>query len=296
MKRIVLGVALAFAATPGCAEDGGKGSVSIRVSGEGAARSGYPYVKNGAEIRFADDWTVRFSKYLVSVGELKLAAADDTPGFSDPDVYVTDLHLGDPVISTRTDLAARRWERLSFRVIPPPETAKTIGVVADADLARMKAEGLNYWIEGSAEKAGQTVSFAWGLANPTRGTNCTNGVDGTEGLVVRNNATTEAELTFHLDHLFWDTLGTELSKLRFDALAAAAGPDASVSLEDLRRQSLSDLRSADGSPLLDEKGQRLLYNPGSVPLPEQNLRAFVLATSAGQVHLNGLGLCTISRL
>lgn len=302
MRRWVLAIAVVIAACSG--ESGGSGSVSLRVSGEGAAKSGYPYVKNGAEIRFADGWSVRFSKYLVSVGQLRLAGADDRVAFESSDVFVTDLHQGDPVIQTAAGLDARRWERLSFRVVAPPPDAKTIGDVAPEDLARMQRDGLNYWIEGTAEREGtdgrgtskRAVSFAWGLANPTRATNCTNGVDGTEGLVVRNNADAEAEITFHLDHLFWDTLGTEVAKLRFEAIAAAAGEDGVVRFEDLAKQPLADLRDRAGEPLRDETGARLVYNPGSVPLADQSLRAFMLAASAGQVHLNGLGLCTVTRL
>jgi hypothetical protein len=274
----------------------GAGAVSIRLSGEGAAKTGYPYSKNGAEILFTDGWRVRFSKYLVSVGQLRLTGADDVEAFRSDEVFVTDLHRGDPTVLVREGLQARRWERFSFRVLPPPEEAKIVGEVASADLARMQRDGLNYWIEGIAEKNGRSVSFAWGLSNATRATNCTNGLDGTEGIVVRNNATTEAEITFHLDHLFWDTLGTEVANLRFDAIAATAGDDSVVSLDEVATQPLADLRGPDGSVLMDANGKRIFYNPGSVPLPEPNLRAFMLATSAGQAHLNGVGLCTISRL
>lgn len=292
----LLGLAFIAGAPAACsASDGGIGSVAVRVSGEGAAKVGYPYVKNGAEISFADGWSLRFTKYLVSVGQFSLAAADDTEAFTSNEVFVTDLHVADPVLMTFDGLQARRWERFGFRVVAPSADAKAIGPVLPEDLERMQREGLNYWIEGVAEKAGRSVSFAWGLRNPTRATNCTNGVDNTEGLVVRNNATTETEITFHLDHLFWDSLGTEVARLRFDAIAAAAKDDV-VTLADLETQALADLRDADGEPLLDGAGKRVVYNPGSVPLPAQNLQAFMLAASAGQAHLNGLGLCTISRM
>lgn len=292
--RTSMGILLFIA---GCsAADGSSGGVAIRVSGEGAAQSGYPYVKNGTEIRFADGWRVRFSKYLVSVGAVRLATTTDAEAIASSDVFVADLHRGDATILQQDGLEPRRWERLGFRVVPPPATARTIGDVKAEDLARMQQGGFNYWIEGAAEKAGRTVSFAWGLANPTRATNCTNGLDGTEGVVVRSNATTDVEITFHLDHLFWDTLGTEIANLRFDAIAAAADETGAVSLDALAGQPLADLRGLDGGPLRDEAGARILYNPGSVPLPAQDLRAFMLATSAGQAHVNGLGLCTISRL
>lgn len=296
-KFVALVTCGAFWGQVGCSSgESGVGAVAIRISGEGAAKSGYPYMKNGAAIRFVDGWAVRFSKYLVSVGELRLASADDVVAFTSTDVFVTDLHLGDPTLLIQEGLGARRWDRFGFRVVPPPPAAKTIGPVTAEDLSRMQRGGFNYWIEGIAEKDGRTVSFAWGLANPTRATNCTNGLDNTEGVVVRNNATADVEITIHVDHLFWDTLGTEVANLRFDAIAAAANGASEVTFDALAAQPLSDLRGLDGGALVDASGARILYNPGSVPLPAQNLRAFMLATSAGQAHLNGLGLCTISRL
>lgn len=295
--RAVAAAAFVLAALPACgSDDDGQGAVAIRVSGEGAAKQGYPFVKNGAEIAFADGWTLRFSKYLASVGELRLTSADDTVAFESKAVYVMDLHLGDPTIATFEGLPARRWERFGFRVVPPPPDAIKVGTVADEDLERMRREGYNYWLEGTAEKGGKAYSFAWGLANPTRATNCTSGIDGTEGIVVRKSTTTEAEITFHLDHLFWDTLGTERNNLRFDAIAAASTDDTVIAWEELASQSLADLRGLDGGPLVDAGGKPVVYNPGSVPLPAQTLQAFMLATAAGQAHLNGLGLCTISRL
>ncbi len=288
---IVAGVFVAACGTG----DAGDGAVSIRVSGEGAAKEGYPFVKRGVEIAFADGWSLRFTKYLVSVGDLRLASAEDEVAFEDRSVYVTDLHLGDPVVATIPGVAARRWERFSFRVVPPPAGAVKVGAVADADVARMQAGGFNYWVEGTATKAGRTVSFAWGLANPTRATNCTSGVDDTDGVVVRTNSTATAEITFHLDHLFWDTLGSERATLRFDAIAGASDDDV-VTWDELATQRLASLRGPGGAPLLDGAGQRVVYDPGSVPLAAQTLQAFMLATSAGQAHLDGLGLCTVSRL
>lgn len=281
----------------GCSStDDGVGTVSVHVTGEGAAKTGYPFVDDGVEIRFADGWQLRFTKYLVSVGSIRLAGEDDVDAFVSDEVVVTDLHLGDPVVLTREGLAARRWERFGFQIVAPPPNARVSGQVAEADVARMREGGFNYWLEGSAEKDGRTVSFAWGLKNPTRATNCTSGIDGTSGVVVRRNATSEVEITFHLEHLFWDTLGTEIAKLRFDAIAAVANERGVVDFDALASQPLSDLRGVDGGPLVDDGGARILYHPGSVSLPEQNLRAFMLATSAGQAHVDGLGLCTVSRL
>jgi len=279
-----------------CSDAGtASGRVSVRASGEGAALNGYPYVKNGATIAFADGWALRFSKYIASVGHLRLGTEDGRTAFDSSDVFVLDLHAGPAELTSFPAIEARRWERFGFDVEAPSATAKTVGDVSPADVDAMRAAGWNYLVEGTAEKSGRTVRFSWGISNPVRATNCTNGIDGTEGVVVRTNATADVEITFHLDHLFWDTLGTEVAKLRFDAVAAAAGSDGLVTWDELATQPLADLIGLDGGPLLDADGSRVVYNPGSVPLASQTLQAFMRATSAGQAHLNGTGLCTISR-
>jgi hypothetical protein len=56
------------------------------------------------------------------------------------------------------------------------------------------------------------------------------------------------------------------------------------------------LQDPDGEPLLDEEGEPLVYDPGAIPLADKNLREFLLAASASQAHLNGLGLCSVQRL
>ncbi len=133
-------------------------------------------------------------------------------------------------------------------------------------------------------------------ANPTKNANCTNGLDNTDGIVIRANATTEAEITIHVEHLFWDSLGSELASLRFDAIAAVAGADKKVTTEEIAMQSLANLKDAQGMPLVDGNNMPIVYNPGSVPLKTQDLLSFIQASGASMAHLNGEGLCTISGL
>jgi hypothetical protein len=292
--------AVAVGSLSGCdpgADGVGTGTLLLRLSGEGAAKQGYPYTKdNGQRLEFVDGWTVRFSKFLVSVGELRLRASDGTEGFADEGSFVADIQKGDPEIARLPGLKARRWDRFSFRVIPPTAAARNLNGVAAADVERMISGGLNYWIEGTAAKAGETYSFRWGLANPTRNANCTNGTDNTDGFVVRNNATTVAEITVHVDHLFWDTLGTEQAKLRFEPIAGASRDDRDVSFAELAGQRLDNLLGRTGERLKNEAGQPLTYDPGSIPISAYNLQGFMLASSASQAHVNGVGLCTVSSL
>jgi hypothetical protein len=279
----------------GCGSgDGGSGALALRVSGEAAAKTGFPVMTGDEEVAFVDGWTVTFSRYLVSLGGIELRGADGEVAFESEERVVADLHASDPLVATFEGLEARRWERFGFDVLAPDAGSVRLGDVTEGDVQRMIDGGFNYWIEGAATKDGATYTFAWGLANPTRNSSCTNGLDGTNGFVVRDNTTTEGEITIHVEHMFWDTLGSEGADLRFDAIAAVADPGGVIRLDDLAEQRLSDLVGLDGGPLLDADGQPVVYNPGSVPLPDQELRSFILAATASQGHVNGTGLCTVS--
>lgn len=290
---LLAGAALCLAA---CGEAGGSGSLRVRVSGEGAAKLGYPFVKNNATIAFIDGWQVRFSKFLVALSEIRLATFDGEEAPASPGTAVADLHLGDPQVVELSNLAARRWDRFGFKIVAPDAGARLLNQVAPEDLTRMVAGGFNYLIEGSATRGPDTYTFSWGMKNPTRNANCTNGIDGTDGFVVKNNTTTDAEITIHVDHMFWDTLGTEIAKLRFDPIAGASRDDKVVTFDELRAQALSDLRGPDGTALRDASGGLVTYDPGTARLPEPTLAAFILASAASQAHVNGTGLCTVSAL
>lgn len=299
-----LGCMLAFASalgSIGCSDDGdstaaGTGSLTLTITGEDGAKDGFPFEEDGESIAFAEDWTVQFSKVIVSVGNIELAGADGKVAVASSDRFIVDLHKSDGELATFENLGARRWEKFSYEVLPASEGMTNVNGVAAADIEAMVDGGFNYWLAGTAEKAGDSYTFAWGLKNPTLNANCTNGSDDSEGLVISDNSTTDGEMTFHVDHVFWSTLGSEGGVLRFDAIAAAGRDDQDISWEDLQAQKLADLVGLDGGPLLDEQGEPIIYNPGSVKLASQDLASFIAASSSSMAHLNGEGLCTISAL
>lgn len=286
-------VAVVVMAVSACSSDG-SGTLQVNVSGEDAAKQGLPIEDDGEVIAFADGWSVQFSKYVVSIADVTVASSDGDRA-DDSTVYVADLHVVDADAARFESLAATRWDSFSFSVRGPDagDEVETRGDVSDADVATLQA-GADMIIAGTASKDGRNVSFEWALDNPTRNRDCTNGVDGSAGVVVRNNSLTEAEITFHVEHMFWDTLGSEQNTQRFEAIAAMADDEGVIAFDDLADQRLADLRDADGETLLDEDGMPLVYNPGSVPV--DNLRDFLLAATRTEAHLNGEGLCTIEPL
>jgi len=98
------------------------------------------------------------------------------------------------------------------------------------------------------------------------------------------------EVTLHLDHLFWDDHDAEEPRLLFGPLAYAAGDDDHLTLDELRQQSLTDLRDDNGDPLVDEKGTPIVYVP-RVELRENNLREYLSDSALTLGHFNGEGHC-----
>lgn len=283
-------------ASAACTPSAGTGSLVVTIAGEGAV-DGFPLVEDGETIALADDWTIAFSKVVASVGRLSIAASDGEVGFEGTETYVVDLHADEEVtLATVTDLEARRWDRVGYELVPATTGATNVNGVAQGDLDAMVAAGANYLIEGTATKGSASVAFRWLLANPTRNADCTNGNDDKQGVVVVANSTAEAQITLHLEHLFWTRLGTHASNpLRFDPIAAVAGDDGVVTLDELATQSLEAPLDANGERIRNADATNFSYDPGSISPAPQNLRDFVLAATSTQGHLNGEGLCTITR-
>lgn len=92
----------------------------------------------------------------------------------------------------------------------------------------------------------------------------------------------QAQMTVHLDHLFFDSWAIADPKLRFDAMAAVAPSDGPLTLVDLAK--------AGGQPL------ELAYDPGSAFLPvPKNLEEYVTDAATTTGHWNGEGHCEYER-
>lgn len=276
----------------GCASEGGDGTLSVRISGEQAAQSGYPVGEGEAQIAFTDGWTLDFQKVIVSVTAFSMSTSDGEDANVAADAVVVDLHQGTPELWRFDGLAAQRWDSVNYRFTKPPAKARVVNEVSGEDLTRMQDEGFSLLVEGTAHKQDRDVQFSWGFPLAIDVMHCQNGLDGTDGIVVRDNALTNSEITVHLDHLFFDNWAVAEPNLRFDALAAVAPEGRPLSLPDLRAQdNLSDLRGPDGEPL------DLAYDPGSAfhPVPS-NLDEFINAAAETTGHWNGEGHCEYHRL
>lgn len=273
----------------------GMGSLSVKVSGENAAIAGFPSDDNGTTVSFVDGWSIQFSKFIVSFGGIDVHGTDGAMGVTSTDKYVADLHEADAALPTFEGLAARHWEHFGFEISPPDATTKIIGSVQDGELQTMIAGKYNYLVQGTATKGAESLTFSFGLASPTKYTDCKYG-DGAAGVAIQSDMTAEAEITIHAAHIFFDALETETAALRFDAMGAVSGADMKLDIGEVASQGLATLKDASGMPLKDMSGNPVVYNTGSVQLPTPDLLAFMQYSSGRMAHLNGRGPCTVTGL
>jgi hypothetical protein len=162
----------------------------------------------------------------------------------------------------------------------------------------------------------KAVKFSFGFKAPVTYTNCINpelSPADSRGVQSATNTQTVSQLTFHLDHPFWEAL-VEDAPLRWDALAArksvmtGAGPmTAELTTADLAFDFLAP-RDAQNAPIPwrtcgpVEAGERttgtVSYDPATVPTSPQggaaglaNLLDYMTYNLSSFGHLNNDGLC-----
>lgn len=291
--RVALGLTMACAlAAAGCGDEAGApGVVTVSVSGEEASRVGFPVGEGADEIAFADGWTIEFTRVIVSITGFELRGRDGDVAPLDVDPVVADVHLGEPELWRFEEVPARRWDDVRYVYGAPGPGSRNVNGADEDIVADMAASGTSMWVEGIAREGADEVDFAYALDLSLVNARCQNGVDETDGVVVPENGLVDAEVTVHLDHLFFDSYATEEPNLRFEPMAAAADADGFVDLAALRAQPLADLRDRGGDPLRDGEGARVVYDPGPLSLSDTTLGDYVRAAAGTTGHFNGEGHC-----
>ena len=212
---------------------------------------------------------------------------------------------------------------VSYDVVPATMASTNVNL-DDADRAAYGTMVTRRWtqlIEGTATYRGAapamgspftsyptTVNFSFGYGAPSAYVNCNNPDNGGEGMPgVQPSATgrARAQLTFHMDHAFWEALGREDPPLHFDPIAARAnvtGATGAVTMDDLAGVVPTNLRDRMMRAVPDRGGQTMGYtarNPMALSLdlggtPGINdLRDFVAFSARASAHLNADGLCAV---
>lgn len=276
LKKTML--CLATALLCGCgSESAGTGAVSFSTWGEDFIEKEIPAAT------FADGWTIKFSKFLIVLGDIRVADDKGSVGAQMETTILVDHHVpGVKPIQSFANLEAKPWTDVSF-VSRPPDANTALGPgVVEADLMMMKDQGYAVYIEASAEKGAEKKTFRWGFGVATKYAQCKGDKDGREieGALVTNGGTDDVELTIHGDHFFYDDLQSPEAALRFDAIAASdANTDGEITLTELSQKKLVDI-----DPNMGGYGTGILADVN-------DLGAFVAALSRTLGHFRGEGEC-----
>ncbi|MBL8951747.1 MAG: hypothetical protein JNK82_13275 [Myxococcaceae bacterium] len=271
MRAILFGVMLALTAC-----GGGTGSVIFTAYGEEFIEDKIP-AEVGTEAGFTDGWELRFTKFVVNLGEIEVGDTKGTKVASMAKPKVFDVAKAGPVEVTRfANLPAGRWDVVGYSIAPV--TDSDTGNADAADVTAMKTGGLSVLVAGSATKTGTTKTFEWGFTTNTHYGECEQEQLG-KGVVVPVGGEDTAQLTIHGDHLWFDSLQSDEAKMRFDPIAAA------------------DTNPADGNVTLAELGAVMLT---SLPVTQygtggasnvKTLRDFIEVLTRNLGHYRGEGHC-----
>ncbi|MCL2012882.1 MAG: hypothetical protein FWG75_08870 [Cystobacterineae bacterium] len=206
-----------------------------------------------------------------------------------------------------------------------PEAVKIgFGEDTQRDYESMQAQGYSVFVRAKAwREEGETcrasasydfgrlpssLEFELGFNMPVSYKNCENpAIGGLRGVQVKDNASVDAVIALHFDHLFWEAL-QEDAKLRLDAWIAhksvetGPAPHAKLSNADLEKIDYLAVQDAQkrglpyrycGEAQEDEKksGEMLRYEPGSEAGGLQHLHDFIQYNLSTFGHLNENGLC-----
>jgi hypothetical protein len=215
-------------------------------------------------------------------------------------------------------------------------TMTNLDAAAQTDYAEMQAKGLSVLYVGTATFKGvdckssdpnydfgqlpKSVRFRLGFTSPTTYRNCQNtdlrgrafdGEEAQRGVQVKENGSTVAQITLHVDHPFWNTVDHDAAELFFDQMAAAADQDGNLVTDNLDSLDFTSFKDRAGKPLpwrscLADKAPKTgtrAFDPGSVAVNPsasasaalRNYRDYVQYQQSTQGHLNADGLCAIAR-
>ncbi len=286
---------LASVAALACGDDdsgadptsGGKGTAAFTTWGEEYIEEGIPA---GGEEGLVDGWSVKFSKFLVVIGNITVADAGGKEAARMSGSRLIDhVKKGQKVVISFPELPAQAYEKVGYEILPADAQTELLGADA-ADKDFMVQNKYALYVEGTATKDQVSKTFKWGFSQTTRYIDCKAEQDGKEtvGIVVTSGGTDTTELTIHGDHFFYDRLqanptGKIPTNLRFEAIARAddegdGNKDGVVTLDELAKAPI-DLAAG--------------YDPSGFSVA--NMKEFLSELTRTVGHFRGEGECTVVR-
>ncbi len=224
----------------------------------------------------SDGWRVQFDRFLVSVAEVTVARGHEAPDVAMTEARVFDLAKSSDsagYVVVDQEVPAGIYDHLEYRIAPPAAGKATVGNAAEADLQLLLDRGASVYVEGTAEKDGQTKHFAWAFDTDARYSHCDTTIDAKSG------ETGAAQLTIHGDHLLYDDLFSETPNVAFQLIADAdANQDGEITQAELQAM---DLRT------------QARYQVGSTGITD--LWRFIRFQTTSVGHIDGEGHCEVTR-
>ncbi len=245
-KGWMLAGALAGLVGAGC---GGEGTLKLSLYGEDFAESGIP-----AE-EVSDGWALTFDEVKVTVRDAE-ARRD-----GDDDAQVT--FAGPRELNVAEDSGGEGQE-LASATVPS-------GAYGDVT---WRVDGFH--IKGAAVRGGETKTFEWSFDTDTRYLACESSAE------VPSGGEATAQLTIHVDHLFFDGLFDDEPNVAFDLIAQAdtmGNADGAITRDELEA---TDLRT------------QARYGVGSTGITD--LWSFIRYQVTQVGHIDGEGHCETERL
>lgn len=268
-----------------CGDDdsAGTGKLRILLQAEASITDG---LDRGDDVENTRDFSVRFSKYLIAIGNVRLSKAASKAEASLPDVFIADLkQVGEQGVELGVldNIATGQWDRFGYETPAANGKTKKLGNVADADFDLMVENGWTYWIEGEVLRNGEDpVSFIIQTETATVFEGCE--LDGEPGVAVSQDGSS-ASLTIHGDHIFFNAFPSS-SEGSIERLAGWV-VDAD---QDMNNQvSTDDLSSVDATEVFTSTRG---YSVNGAPIDIENALDYVRAQLATQGHFNGEGECS----
>lgn len=286
LSLCALGLPVALAGA--CGDSGvgkGKGTLRVLLEAEETITEG---LSVGNDPEDSGDYAVRFTKYLVTIGHVRLArsGARDERELAGP--FVADMtKVGEAGVELGVfkDLRAGEWASFGFETPMANNGAKALKGVSASDLEEMIEHGYTYWIEGIVERSeaeGGPLTFVVQTDAVTAYRNCE--YEGEPGVTVVADGTATATITLHGDHLFFNTFPTGSE----GTIRRMAGWLVKADLNGDGKVTTDELAEADATDLFPRSSG---YSLDGAPIPIETGLDFVRAQLATQGHYRGEGEC-----
>ncbi len=313
MRSILLSASLLPLFLVSCSGDGdGDGALTILLEAEDAIQEGL--TPGDSVENISDGWSVNFSKYIVAIGPVELVLPESDAEAMASESYFIDLTQIPPQGTTLWEvegLEAGRWD-LSYET--PHGASQRHESVSEDDFELLNQEEATYWVAGRITQSGgvscppteeaevpdgavedgenafgyhcyenDELSFSWRVEADSHFGPCE--VDGLPGVAVSSSGNSNAALTIHGDHIFFNGFptGSEGGIRRLAQWLADCdlNLDGEITTEELAALETSDVLDSD------------LFQLGGTPLELDSMLTYVRAQLKTQGHFQGEGECPI---